>query len=483
MLKKGLRRSVVLHYFVVVFLTIMIVEVIFMISIQSFYYNNISTLLTNKGSSTQSFIVNFPDVLKDDPIDELARIGKLENADAEIQILDDTGDFLYSSSGFKIEKRHQTSDVLQAINGIQSRWIGSQAGTGEQVMAVSTPLIDEHGQTIYILRYVTSLELTNARISNIILFSILVGIAVLAVVLLISIGLANSIVRPINNITAFSQQMAAGRFDVRVEGEYRYELGELASTMNYMAEEIVRSEKVKNDFISSISHELRTPLTGIKGWTETLESGDFSDPEETKLGMKIIAKETNRLIGLVEELLDFSRLAQKEVRLFKDSVDMVNLLTETQLQLKSKAAQKEVRLTLDVHGVPVSVLGDANRLKQVFLNIIDNALKFSHPQSNIYTHIEFEPKWCVISVRDTGIGIPAEHVAKITDKFYQVNPNGGGTGLGLAITRELVELHGGYLNISSIVGEGTTVSVHLPIDEEQQKLLLESTSCPKDQEI
>lgn len=464
MFKKGLRRSVVMHYFIVVFLTIMIVEVIFMISIQSYYYNSISNIMANQVNSStsyyQKFIGSSYNENDSNYLPDLLKMFALDNT--ELQILNTKGEVLISSSGFQVEKGLQTTDVIQAKNGNQGRWIGSQAGTGEQVMAVSAPLIDQ-GRILYILRYVTSLEAVNHKITSIILIAIGVGVVVLAVVLLISFGLANSIVKPINNITAFSGQMAKGRFDVRVEGDYRYELGELAASLNYMAEEIVRSDKVKNDFVSSISHELRTPLTGIKGWTETLVSGNFSDPEETKLGMTIIAKETDRLIGLVEELLDFSRLQQKEVRLHKDPVDIVDLLTETKLQVKTKADQKQVRLTLNVSGLPVPVIGDANRLKQVFLNIIDNALKFSHTQSNIFIHIEYEPKECIITVRDTGIGISHEHITKVTEKFYQVNPLGGGTGLGLAITRELVEQHGGHLKITSVSGEGTSVIVSLPI--------------------
>ncbi len=473
MFKKGLRRSVVMHYFIVVFLTIMIVEVIFMISIQSYYYNTISNYMSNHANQATSYYQKFVGVSyasENDPnyLPDILKMFNLENA--ELQVLNTRGDVLISSSGFQVEKGIQTSDISQAVHGNQGRWIGSQVGTGEHVMAVSTPLMDQ-GQTIYILRYVTSLESINNKISNIILISVAVGIVVLAVVLLISFGLANSIVKPINNITAFSAQMAKGRFDVRVEGDYRYELGELASSLNYMAEEIVRSDKVKNDFVSSISHELRTPLTGIKGWTETLVSGNFSDPEETKLGMTIIAKETDRLIGLVEELLDFSRLQQKEVKLHQDPVDIVGLLTETKLQVRTKAEQKQVRLTINVSGVPVPIIGDFNRLKQVFLNIIDNALKFSHVQSNIFIHIEYEPKECIVTVRDTGIGITQEHITKVTEKFYQVNPLGGGTGLGLAITRELVEQHGGTLTITSISGEGTSVIVSLPKCDKVHELI------------
>lgn len=463
MIKKGIRRQIVLHYFIVVFLTLMIVEIVFLIAIQTYYYNSIRQYMMNHAAVTTSYYDKFyaNAFAEKDPsfLPSLLKMFSLDNT--ELQILNTKGEVLISSSGFQVEKSVQTSDVSQALNGSTGRWFGKQAGTNESVMAITAPL-KINGETSYLLRYVTSLEAVNGKIMSIVLLAVAVGIVILALVLIISIGLANSIVKPLNNITAVSAQMARGRFDVRVEGNYRYELGELASTLNYMAEEIVRSDKVKNDFISSISHELRTPLTGIKGWSETLESGNFTDPEETKLGMHIISKETERLIGLVEELLDFSRLQQKEVKLNMNYVELETLISETILQVRSKAEQKQIQLTMNVSGVPSPVVGDQNRLKQVFLNLIDNAIKFSHPESNIFIHIDHTDETCTVSVRDTGIGISEEHVKKVTEKFYQVNPLGGGTGLGLAITNELVEQHHGHLEIESQPGLGTTVSVMLP---------------------
>lgn len=470
MIKRGMRRHVVMHYFIVVFLTIAIVEFIFLVAIQAYHYNTISNYLSNLAEARTKYYQKFVGLSYAENemnfLPDLLKMFAIQNT--ELQILNSKGEVLISSSGFQVDKGVMTSDVTQALKNDTGRWVGKQFDTGEQVMAVSVPLRAQ-GDSLFLLRYVTSLESVNKKIMSITLIAIGIGLVVLTVVLLISFGLANSIVKPLRNITSVSAEMAKGRFDVRVQGNYRFEMGELASTLNYMAEEIVRSDQLKNDFISSISHELRTPLTGIKGWTETIVSGNFNDPEETKLGMTIIAKETDRLIGLVEELLDFSRIQQKEVKLHQESVDIDSLVNETMLQLRNKAGQKQVRFSINVSGVPEPVIGDQNRLKQVFLNIMDNAVKFSDPQTNIFVHIEHEPQQCSITVRDTGIGIPQEHVQKVTEKFYQVNPSGGGTGLGLAITRELIEQHNGVLDISSISGEGTSVTVTLPKSQ---------TDCP-----
>lgn len=280
-------------------------------------------------------------------------------------------------------------------------------------------------------------------------------------------GLANSIVRPINNITAVSALMAKGRFDVRVKGDYRYELGELASTLNYMAQEIVHTNQVKDDFISSISHELRTPLTSIKGWSETLNSGGY-DPEETKIGMQIISKETDRLIGLVEEILDFSKLQQNEMKLVMGTVNIRELLQEIMLNVWAKAEMKKIKLKMEADEEQVFLVhGDGNRLKQVFLNIVDNAIKFSHESSHIFILISKSNDRITVAVQDSGIGISMEHLEKVKDRFFQVDHQRGGTGLGLAISQQFVERHGGEMTLNSVLGEGTTVTVILPASTEQ----------------
>lgn len=397
---------------------------------------------------------------------EMLRTFELDNT--ELMILNKKGEVEASSNAFQADKAIQTSDVSQAAAGSVGKWIGRQPSTGEMVMAVSTPL-QVRGENRYIVRFVTSLEAVNSNLMKLTLLSGAVCLAVLALVTLFSIGLANSIVKPINNIRAVSAHMAKGKFDVRIKGNYRYELGELAATLNYMAQEIVRSNQIKDDFISSISHELRTPLTGIKGWSETLTLGGF-DPEETKIGMGIIAKETDRLIGLVEEMLDFSKLQQNEMKLVIGRVNLKELLQETMLNVWAKAEQKGIQIKLEDRTVQtIIVVGDGNRLKQVFLNLVDNAIKFSNENSWIHLVItRTEPDWVLIEVVDNGIGISDEHLNKVKDRFFQVNHQGGGTGLGLAISQQLVELHHGEMDIHSELGTGTTVSVKLPLAEPEE---------------
>ncbi|TYA13625.1 HAMP domain-containing histidine kinase [Paenibacillus faecis] len=469
MIKKGIGRQIVMQYFIVVFVTLFMVEVIFSLAIRVYYYDTIYNHMSTHSTWASDFFQKFVRLSSErDPayFTEMLRTFELDNT--ELMILNRKGEVKASSNMFQADKAIQTSDVMQAAAGNMGKWVGRQTSTGEMVMAVSTPL-QVRGENRYIVRFVTSLEAVNANLMKLTLFSAAVCLAVLALVTLFSIGLANSIVKPINNIRAVSAQMAKGKFDVRIKGDYRYELGELAATLNYMAQEIVRSNELKDDFISSISHELRTPLTGIKGWSETLTLGGF-DPEETKIGMGIIAKETDRLIGLVEEMLDFSKLQRNEMKLVIGQVNLKELLQETMLNVWAKAEQKGIQIKLEDRTTqPVTVTGDGNRLKQVFLNLVDNAIKFSDENSWIHLVISrTEPGYVLVEVVDTGIGISEEHLNKVKDRFFQVNHQGGGTGLGLAITQQLVDLHHGTMDLHSELGVGTTVSVKLPLSEEEE---------------
>ncbi|KAF6565489.1 HAMP domain-containing histidine kinase [Paenibacillus sp. EKM202P] len=458
MIKKGIRRQIVLHYFFVVFLALLLVEVIFMFALRSYYYDTIYKKIENRIQSVSEFASKFKE-----PEQSLQSylLDTFSLPNTELQLLDEQGNVIDNSTNFAADLSVQTSDVTQALAGDTGKWIGKQPSTGQQVMAVSQKLDNIVGDQVYIIRYTTSLELVNDKLFIITLFSVGIMAAVLIIVFVVSTGLANSIVRPINNIRDVSAQMAQGRFDARIKGDYRYELGELASTLNYMAQEIVRTNQIKDDFISSISHELRTPLTSIKGWSETLNSGGY-DPEETKIGMQIISKETDRLIGLVEEILDFSKLEQNAMKLVMGTVDLRELLQEIMLNVWAKAEMKQIKLQLDSEETTYLVHGDGNRLKQVFLNIVDNAIKFSHESSIIYLSLQRTKGNIEISVQDTGIGISEENLARVRDRFFQVDHQNGGTGLGLAISQQFVERHHGQMLIRSELGAGTTITVSLP---------------------
>ena len=247
---------------------------------------------------------------------------------------------------------------------------------------------------------------------------------------------------------------------MRVEKSKDDELGQLCDAVNDMAGELGAAERMKNDFISSVSHELRTPLTAIKGWAETLRLG--ADQETAEKGMTVIIRESARLSGLVEELLDFSRLQSGRMRLSAARLDILAELDEAVYLFTDRARTERKELTYEENTSLSPVYGDRDRLRQVFVNIIDNALKYTQAGGVITVSSREAMGYVEVTVSDTGCGIPAQHLPNVKKKFYKANQLVRGSGIGLAVADEIVSLHGGTLGIESQEGVGTVVTIRLP---------------------
>ena len=297
----------------------------------------------------------------------------------------------------------------------------------------------------------------------------LICIAIIFFVVVSGSFFINSIVIPVGQIGEAAKKIAEGDFNARLEKKTDDEIGDLCETINYMADELGATERMKNDFISSVSHELRTPLTAIKGWAEMLEdsSKDNSiDNATLQRGMGVIIGETERLSVMVEELLDFSRLQSGRMILQPMKLDIIAELSEAVLTFEQRAIREKKDLIYTESDDIIPVMGDKNRLRQVFVNIIDNALKYSDEGGSVtITAVRTEKGFVDIAVKDTGIGIPADQLEKVKTKFFKGNATRRGSGIGLAVADEIIRMHGGEINLDSIEGEGTTVVIRLPIDK------------------
>ena len=232
-----------------------------------------------------------------------------------------------------------------------------------------------------------------------------------------------------------------------------------------MAQELGVSEKLKNDFISSVSHELRTPLTAIKGWAETMKMGDTPDFRTFEKGMSVIIRESERLTGIVEELLDFSRIQSGRMVINMERIDLLAELDDAIYMLRERALNEGKHLIYDEPEFVPPVQGDKNRIRQVFINVIDNALKYTPESGVIGIEVKSDDDNIQIIISDNGCGIPAEHLPKVRDKFYKANQTQRGSGIGLAVVDEIMNLHNGSLDIESTENVGTTVILTFPIEK------------------
>ena len=242
-------------------------------------------------------------------------------------------------------------------------------------------------------------------------------------------------------------------------------MGDLCDTINYMAGEISAAERMQNDFISSVSHELRTPLTAIKGWSETLRQGGAADEELMNKGLEVISSEAERLSGIVEELLDFSRMQGGHMTMRFGRMDVLAELEEAVVLFRERAKREDIDLVY-IEGENLSpITGDKDRLKQVFINIIDNAIKYSNAGGRVRIEAVQMGGNVQIVISDSGVGIPKSDLPNIKNKFYKANRTRPGSGIGLALADEIIRRHKGRLEIDSEEGVGTTVTITLPTAE------------------
>ncbi|WP_075620044.1 two-component system histidine kinase PnpS [Paenisporosarcina indica] len=229
--------------------------------------------------------------------------------------------------------------------------------------------------------------------------------------------------------------------------------------------ELKRLEQIRKDFVANVSHELRTPVTSIKGFSETLLDGAYQDEATLLSFLEIIHTESNRLQLLVKDLLDLSKVEQTGFQVDVHPTDMNEVIGRAVEMIKPRVEEKS--LHLDVQQEPTTVLGDANRLIQVMMNLLINAITYSAADTTIKIRLYHANGQAVIEVEDEGIGIEASEIGRLFERFYRVardrSRNSGGTGLGLSIVKHLIEAHHGKVEVESQIGVGTTFTVYLPL--------------------
>ena len=390
-----------------------------------------------------------------------------EKSSAEVWVIDKSGKVIVSSSGFGISYP-EMPDYYEALDSKDESLFTSWEGkieSGEKIMAVTTLIKDDNSAVRGAVRYITSLDAVDSQLITVYCMIGFVFLIIALIVLISGFIFVSSIVKPIKEINETTKLIAGGNMDARIDHYlYKDEIGELCDSINNMAAEISTADRLKNDFISTVSHELRTPLTAIKGWGETILQVSDTDPALTQRGMNVIIDEATRLSGIVEELLDFSRIQNGALSLRIEKMDILAELDETVFAFKDRAKREGVDLVYNAPDLPAPMDGDADRIKQVFVNILDNALKYTKQGGKINVTADVADDKIKITISDTGCGISAEDLPHVKEKFYKTNMTVHGSGIGLAVADEIVKLHKGTLDIDSVLGEGTTVTLGFDID-------------------
>lgn len=477
---KSITQRWFLNSFGVIFVILAAVVTVSGISIRNYYYAAVKEVLNNQASTVDGMMIRYSEntVTANFYTEIRSYVESFPDKNMiELMAIDLNGNVTLTSSGFSYNSRN-LPDYTMAINSQRGEgyYVGELEGSDEKVMAV-TRMVTPVNSEFSAMRFVVSMEKVDQAIRNMVLTISAVALAVLGLVLVSGLFFLKSIVRPVREIGVAARQIASGDFKCRISSPSDDEIGVLCTTINFMADELENTEKMKNEFISSVSHELRTPLTAIRGWAETLLDTDNYDAATLKKGMRVISAETERLSGMVEELLDFSRIQNGRFSLVFQKLDLLAELGEAVLMYTEKARREGIQILYDEPEMLPIIYGDKNRLRQVFINVIDNAVKYSDPGGTVKIIAFARDDNIFISVADTGCGIAPEDLPKIKTKFFKANQTRRGSGIGLAVADEIIQMHKGSIEIESTLGVGTTVLIRIPVsgpeDAPEQPAILE----------
>lgn len=405
-------------------------------------------------------------------LDKLAMLD--ESFDTRIWLFNENGKIVATSM-----KDEVFTGKAVAVSIADSVLKGKSAVTELQIEGLEDPMLSVSvpwgkGEKVYggiILHApIEGIERTFGQMRESILWATLFGVVLSTAMVSY---LSWSISRPLRTIERTAAEIGRGNYVERVKIDTSDEIGDLAQTINTMAEKLEKVEQeryhleqVRNDFLANVSHELRTPLTAIQGFLEALQDGLVEEEEARQKYYAVMYTETMQVNRLVDDLMDLMKLENNEVNLAKFPVDVGEVINKVAFSFRAEAEEKGLHIAVEVADELPRIYADKDRIAQILKNFVKNAVKFTE-RGEIRLIAETEDEWVRIRVVDTGIGIAADDLNRIWERFFKVDrgrsKNNKGTGLGLAIVKELVELHDGKWSVESMPGHGSTFTVWLPI--------------------
>ncbi len=332
-----------------------------------------------------------------------------------------------------------------------------------EVLSVSAPITGNYNTYGYVLVHLPVSQIWNVGNNSVNVVYISAAI-IFVLSLIILLVFTKTVYFPLKKITEGANEYAAGNLEYHIELNSRDEMGYLAATLNYMSDELNKMEEYQRNFIANVSHDFRSPLTSIKGYLEAIIDGTIP-PEMYEKYLTRVITETDRLTKLTQGMLTLNSLDSKGY-LSRSNFDINRVIKDTAASFEGTCDGKNINFELTFSDTIQLVYADMGRIQQVLYNLIDNAIKFSHPNSTIYIQARIRNEKIFVSVKDTGAGIPKESVKKIWERFYKSDQSRGkdkkGTGLGLAIVKEIIQAHGENIDVISTEDVGTEFIFSLP---------------------
>ena len=448
-MRSGITRRWLRGNLLITVLLVLLAETMFLYNYTRSYYNSVQQTMYRRFSSVSGQLKMYTgDTVQSTAATRSVALRRMVEQFAdkdkyEFMLLDSYGGVIASSSGTNADGIVTGTDFEQAQEASDGLGVAVyRTQSGELVMAACY-LVPYAAEDVAAMRLVTSLTLVGAQIKNALAVSVVIAAVILAFTVMSGLYFIRSIVVPLGQVERTAASIARGELDVRlpVTGNEHDEVDRLRGTINQMAEGLEETEKMKNEFISSVSHELRTPLTSIRGWVETLRT----------------------LYNMVEELLDFSRLQNGRIRMDCRPLDLVAELTDAVLFCEARIQREGLVLSYTEPEEMIPVYADPDRLRQVFINIMDNAIKYSAPGGRITVKLWAGEYKAFAEIIDQGRGIPPEDLENVKTKFYKGSNSVRGSGIGLALVDSIMTALDGTMDIKSTLGRGTVVTLGLPL--------------------
>ncbi|MBI5080068.1 MAG: HAMP domain-containing protein [Chloroflexi bacterium] len=379
--------------------------------------------------------------------------------DVRVLFADKSGKVIVDSAVISGAVKANDIEQVENPNAVLER--GFLRDSSRQIWAFITQPIESGGVYFVLAKpRTTPLELLNQTVLLPLAQAAIVGIVLSVIMaLLISYWVAS----PLQKAAKAASSIGTGDFDQPVPASGPDEVKSLAKSFNDMIARVKVSQQAQRDFVANISHELRTPLTSIQGFSQAILDGTASDPDSARRAANVIHDEAERMSRLVNSLLDLARLDAVPASLNRAPTDLGKLLNSAVEKLTLRAGEKNITMKVRIDPLP-SMLADTDRLSQVFTNLLENAIKYTPDGGTVILTARAGTGEAIVSVADSGGGIPAEDLPRIFERFYRVDKarSGKGYGLGLAITKDIVQAHGGSIRVESALGSGTRFTVRLP---------------------
>ena len=470
----GLRRRWLVNSIVPVIVLLLLISALVSVAFADNYYSGAKSALEAKVTAGAEYFNTYVMTSHDEYYRGAALYAAtFDSAERmELQFLNAAGRVEITTRSLTAGILPGTHDITAALqSGTVSAFTGRDPETGERIIAVSD-LLKFNGSVVGVMRLTTSLRNVDAQVVMTVLVIFAITMAVIFLIVMSSMLFINKVVEPVSAVSDAAKRISGGTYGIQIPNPYTDEMKELVDNINDMSVKIGQNEKLQSEFVSSVSHELRTPLTAINGWGETL-LGDVDEDdaanESLRRGLSIICKESSRLTNMVEQLLDFSKIADGRLTLQVDTTDLQAEFEDAIYTYRELFKQDGIQLNYtsgqELYEQPID--GDAERLKQVFCNVLDNARKHGGSGKRIDTHLERKGNQYVITIRDYGPGIPKEELHFVKQKFYKGSSKARGSGIGLAVCDEIIRLHGGKLDIGNAKGGGTVVTIKLPVSKKK----------------